>query len=206
MFKREILKKKYEELEGCTLLINPISELREAYLNMNSDMDSLTKLFEKYQLPNKSHEFNSTALSIYTPEFHENGKSYIMIECFAVTIDCNILREDGITQKQFGNIIDTVVEKLSVEVLEYIQFNLTPVHICKILGIDEYVKGYGEFSLKDFIKIAAQGSQKRLCEKLEISESFLSGVVNGKQDISINIIKKIHKLYPLFPIEIFLKS
>jgi hypothetical protein len=202
MFKRELLKKKYQEMKGCTLLINPVPELRKAYLNMNRDIDSLTRLFNMYQLPNKLHEFDDTAMSIYVPSFHQDGKTYMLSECFSINIDCNMLKKEGTTQEQFENIIDIVVEKLSVEVLDYIQFNLTPAHVCQLLGIDEYVKNYGKFSLKDFI-LYATGSQKKFCEKLNISKSFLSEMVSGKQEISLNMLKKMHKIYPLFPVEVF---
>lgn len=204
MFKREILKAMYDQMNGCTLLINPTNELRSAYLNMSKDLDSLVKLFGKYSLPTKLlSEFQNTAISIYVPTFHQDGRTCMMAECFAVSIDCNNLKKEGIDQAQFGNIINTIVEKLSIEVLDYIQFNLAPVHICKLLNIDEYVKNYGQFSLKDFVEIAA-GSQKNFVESLEISKTHLSEIVSGKRTVPLTIIKKIHKVYPLFPIEIFL--
>lgn len=200
MFKRETLKYLYSKLNGYTIIINPTDELKSAYLNMQKDQDSLIKLFSKYNLPNKLlNEFQDTAISIYVPTFHRDGRTCMMVECFALSIDCNVLKEEGTSQKQFDTIIDTIVEKLSIEVLDYIQFNLTPVHVCKILGI----KNYGEFGLKDFIDIAT-GSQKALSDKLKISKNYLSEIVSGKKDIPINLIKKIHKVYPLFPVEIFL--
>lgn len=200
-----MLKSIYCEINGCTIIVNPTEELKKAYFNMSKDLDSLVKLFKKYSLPDQVYQFDDTAISIYVPTFHQGYKTCMMSECFAISIDCIKLKGEDINQEQFGTIVDNIVEKLSIEVLNYIQFNLTPVHLCKILNINEYVQNYGHFNLKDFVEIAT-GSQKSISDKLEISKNYLSEIVSGKKDIPINLIKKIHKAYPLFPIEVFLNA
>lgn len=186
-FKREILESSIDTMKTLTLVIKPTQEVLRAYIS-----NKLIKLFEKYNLGSQKNfdnaEYDEYDTNLYFPEWFEDGRKKVAGELCFVSIACDRIEN----KPHILEMMNIIENNLAEHTIDFYVANLTPVHILKILGQYDGEK----FGLNDFL-MTAQINQREFARLTGFAESYVSEVKNCKQALSMEMYKKIVKVFPL---------
>ncbi|MDK0695877.1 helix-turn-helix transcriptional regulator [Clostridium perfringens] len=177
LLKKEMLINMIEErtLKSCTLIGVPTKELQEVWFK-NGD---LLNLFERHNIKYKLGKFEDSSVSIYFPNFLNTQ----LTELCAITINDPTIEQ-----------IINITKSLFSDTLEYYQVAVPPVLINKIIGI------YQEpLTFADMLLIIPEKSQSKIAEKVGKSRQAIGDIKSGKNNLTIEILSKLMRLYPLLP-------
>ncbi|MEF9991275.1 MAG: helix-turn-helix transcriptional regulator [Peptostreptococcaceae bacterium] len=177
LLKKEKLIKMIEDkiIKSCTMIGVPTKELQEFWFK-NRD---LLNLFEKYDINYELGKFEDSSVSIYFPNFLRTQ----LTELCAITVN-------NPTIEQVNNITKYLFE----DTLDYYQVSVSPGLINKIVEI------YPEpLTFSDMLLLIPEKSQSSIAEKVGKSRQAIGDIKSGKNKLTLEVLNKLMKLYPLLP-------
>lgn len=177
LLKKETLLKLFEEnkINSCTIIGVPTKELQDYYFNDKN----LLELFDKYQIENPMDEYHNTPIAVWFPKLGFKQCKELCV----INVDKKITRKE----------LDRITKKFFIEVIDYYQTNISPFIILKIIGLSEEKLNF------DDMLLLMKDKQTEIARKIGKSKQLITDIKNGKTKISLDVLSKLIKEYPLLP-------